>query len=37
MRETGSHLAQLGDLKTSQIWKYFLHYMTKNVLSPSTK
>ena len=33
IRETGSLLAYLGSSKMSQFWKYFFHYMAKNVPS----
>ena len=29
MRAAGSLLADLGDPKTSQVWKYFLHFITQ--------
>ena len=34
LRQTGSFLADLGVPKTSQVRKYFLYYVTKNVSGP---
>lgn len=34
LRQTGSFLANLGVPKTSQVRKYFLYYVTKNVSGP---